>query len=188
MHSTSRLAGLSDGVFSIAMTLLVLNIELPSHTTSANLATELLSLGHNYFAYALSFVVIGLFWSWHHSFIEPIRLVTRPIVFLNLFFLMFVSFLPFSTSVISDYPTTTASTIFYLSSLFAVGLVRYGFTEYVLRSKTYDEDMLPREQRITNVSFIVILVITMGIAFINPDAALISLNLIWIVAFFSRGR
>lgn len=89
-----RILALSDGVFAIAITLLVIQIALPA-TAGADLPSALLRLWPRYLAYVLSFLVIARFWFSHHL---AFRLITRYdgiLVWLNLVLLMFVAFLPF---------------------------------------------------------------------------------------------
>jgi hypothetical protein len=90
-----RILALSDGVFAIAITLLVIQIALPATAGAADLPSALLRLWPRYLAYALSFLVIARFWVSHHL---AFRLITRydsTLVWLNLVLLMFVAFLPF---------------------------------------------------------------------------------------------
>jgi uncharacterized membrane protein len=121
---TSRLEAFSDGVFAIAITLLVLEIKVPG-------AGEILATGGlwsalgqrwpNYVGYVLSFLVIGVMWANHHSLFEYIRRVDRSLMLANLLLLMGVGFLPFPTAVLADHladPITRSSaTVFYGATL-----------------------------------------------------------------------
>jgi uncharacterized membrane protein len=99
---TSRLEAFSDGVFAIAITLLVIEIEVP-HTEEGGLARALAAQWPSYAAYAVSFAVIGIMWVNHHVLIELVASVDRPLLFLNLLLLMFVAFMPFSTAVLAEH-------------------------------------------------------------------------------------
>jgi uncharacterized membrane protein len=95
-----RIVNLSDGVFAIALTLLVLNIRVPNipeTLVATELPTALLSLWPKYLGYFLSFVVIGTFWLIHHSIFSSIGAYERVLLLLNFLFLMFVAFVPFPT-------------------------------------------------------------------------------------------
>ena len=95
-----RIVNLSDGVFAIAITLLVLDIrapDIPQNMVSSELPGALLSLWPKYLSYVLSFIGISAFWLIHHSILRPIRSYDRILLYLNLMFLMVVAFLPFPT-------------------------------------------------------------------------------------------
>lgn len=94
-----RILALSDGVFAIALTLLVLEIAVPATTSDARLPKALLGLWPRYIAYLLSFVVIARFWVTHRLTFRLIGCGDDTLVWLNLLLLMFVAFLPFPTAV-----------------------------------------------------------------------------------------
>lgn len=101
--STGRLEMFSDGVFAIAITLLILEIKLPHVEGEASLSAALWKLWPSYGAYVLSFVVIGIFWANHHSYMRLLRRTDHMYNLLNLLFLMSVSFIPFPTAVLAEY-------------------------------------------------------------------------------------
>jgi uncharacterized membrane protein len=97
-----RIEMFSDGVFAIAITLLVL--ELPfGKVAEGDLARALGDHWARFGAYALSFLGIGLAWLQHHAVFEHIRSVDRTILLLNLLFLAAIAFLPYPTSLLGDY-------------------------------------------------------------------------------------
>jgi uncharacterized membrane protein len=121
--SPQRIEAFSDAVFAVAITLLVLSIHLPARKIPENqLLTQLRLLWPNYFAYILSFAIIGMFWLGHHSVFKMLRRHDRGLFWLNLLFLALIVFVPFPTSVLSDYGNTSTATIFYAASLAATGL------------------------------------------------------------------
>ncbi|WP_427161244.1 TMEM175 family protein [Aliinostoc sp. HNIBRCY26] len=97
---TTRLEAFSDGVFAIAITLLVLEIKVPPPDTA--LAAELLHLWPSYLAYVVSFLVIGAIWINHHAMFKHIVRVDGTLLLLNLFHLMLIAFLPFPTAVLAE--------------------------------------------------------------------------------------
>jgi TMEM175 potassium channel family protein len=104
--SKARIETLCDGVFAIAMTLLVLELKVPDLPRPAAPAALWHALGEHrlgFFAFALSFMLAGAFWMQHHVLFHYLARATRPLALLNLVFLMFVSFLPFSTSLFATY-------------------------------------------------------------------------------------
>jgi uncharacterized membrane protein len=99
-NDTARLEAFSDGVFAIAITLLVLEIRLPEG--DGGLAHRLGDLWPSYLAYVLSFVTIGIMWANHHAILRLIERCTHGLVVANLFLLMTIGFLPFPTTVLAD--------------------------------------------------------------------------------------
>jgi uncharacterized membrane protein len=97
---TNRLEAFSDGVFAIAITLLVLEIKVPPADTL--LGAALLQLWPSYLAYVVSFLVIGAIWINHHAMFQHIVRVDRMLLLLNVLHLMLIAFLPFPTAVLAE--------------------------------------------------------------------------------------
>lgn len=115
-----RLIFFSDAVFAIAITLLVIDIHLPSlgsNATASEVTSSLRDLMPNFFGFVVSFVVIGGFWSTHHRTFRYIRRYDTPFIWMNILFLMSIAFLPFSSSLLSEYGNLTPSVVFYSVSL-----------------------------------------------------------------------
>jgi uncharacterized membrane protein len=105
-HSTTRLEAFSDGVFAIAITLLVLEIRLPATPdveASGRLGLTLLGLWPSYAGYAISFVTIGIMWANHHEVVRLISRVDHGLMVWNLLLLMAISFTPFPTAVMAEH-------------------------------------------------------------------------------------
>ncbi|MDQ3911131.1 MAG: TMEM175 family protein [Actinomycetota bacterium] len=118
-----RIVNLSDGVFAIALTLLVLDIRVPNipeNAVSSELPDVLLALWPNYVGYVLSFVVISTFWIIHHSIFRTIKAYDRNLLYLNFLFLMFVAFVPFPTALLGEYGNHQLPVVVYAATL-AVG-------------------------------------------------------------------
>src|SRR5215813_10137818 len=98
-----RILALSDGVFAIAITLLIIAIGIPATTSDAGLPEALLGLWPRYLAYVLSFLVIARFWVTHHLAFRLIARYDATLVWLNLLLLMLVAFLPFPTAVLGEH-------------------------------------------------------------------------------------
>lgn len=122
---TNRLEAFSDGVFAIAITLLVLEIKVPY--SGAALGGELLRLWPSYFAYAVSFIVIGAIWLNHHVIFDHIVRADHQLLLLNTLHLMFIAFLPFPTAVLANALHNRAgeaiATAFYGGTLTVIGLL-----------------------------------------------------------------
>lgn len=99
---TTRLEAFSDGVFAIAITLLVLELRVPA-AAGDRLAHELSLQWPSYLAYVVSFLVIGIIWMNHHAVVDHLREADRPLLALNLFLLLWVSLIPWPTRLIAEY-------------------------------------------------------------------------------------
>jgi uncharacterized membrane protein len=99
--TTSRAEAFSDGVFAIAITLLILNVVLPAHHQP--LGHALLRLWPSYIAYAVSFLTIGIMWVNHHTIFQHIERVDRRFLLLNLMLLMLIAFVPFPTRIAAEF-------------------------------------------------------------------------------------
>jgi uncharacterized membrane protein len=95
---TSRLEALSDGVFAIAATLLILNVSVGQ----GRLAGELIRIWPSYAAYAVSFVTIGIIWINHHAVMAQIGHVDRVFLMLSVLFLAVIAFIPFPTRLLAE--------------------------------------------------------------------------------------
>jgi uncharacterized membrane protein len=103
INETARIEAFSDGVFAIAITLLILEISVPVLSGDDRLADALVDEWASYFAYVLSFITIGIYWANHHSFFKLFHHVDHGFLMLNVFFLMTIAFLPFPTAVLAEY-------------------------------------------------------------------------------------
>jgi TMEM175 potassium channel family protein len=186
-----RLIFFSDAVFAIAITLLALEIRLPSidgPVSNAALLQTLLSIWPEYLGYVVSFLVIGTLWVGHHRKFLLIQRHDRRLLFLNLLLLMSIAFIPFPTSVISEYGNLTA-TIFYALSIGVAGMLSALVWWYAARNNRLvirALDMKKRWRELLNpLSVSLVFFVSVGLAFINSDLAKFS----WLVllpTFFIR--
>ncbi len=101
--STNRLEAFSDGVIAIAITLLVLDIKVPDPDTTSSLPHALGEMWPNYAAYVVSFVTIGIIWINHHALVRRLRQADHSVLLLNLFLLLTIAVLPFTTALLAAY-------------------------------------------------------------------------------------
>jgi uncharacterized membrane protein len=123
-ESPARLEAFSDGVFAIAITLLILEIKVPhaEHGLWAGLA----ALWPSYVAFLMSFVVILIMWVSHHELLRMIERVNYPILFVNGLLLLTVTFVPFPTAVLAEHlhtPAASSAVAFYCATFAVNGLV-----------------------------------------------------------------
>ena len=117
-RETDRIEAFSDGVFAIAITLLIPDLNVPQQSSSS-LLRMLLDLWPAYFAYILSFAMIGIYWAQHHYVFKLFEKANHEFNLLNLLFLLCIAFLPFPTRVLDEYMLdganqTTAATFYAL--------------------------------------------------------------------------
>ncbi|MGH2766386.1 MAG: TMEM175 family protein, partial [Actinomycetota bacterium] len=99
---TNRLETFSDGVIAIAITLLVLEIDVPRET-HGGLWRKLLQQWPSYLAYLISFAVIGIIWVNHHGILALVARIDRPLLYLNLLLLLTVAGIPFPTALVAEH-------------------------------------------------------------------------------------
>lgn len=120
----SRIEALSDGIFAVAMTLLVLDIKSSENldfATNEGLIAYLGTLEHSFAMYAISFVVLAIFWIAHHILFHYVRHVDRRLLWMNMAFLLLVTFVPFSTDLLGDHGHLILPVIVYGINLLALG-------------------------------------------------------------------
>jgi uncharacterized membrane protein len=100
---TGRVEAFSDGVFAIAITLLILAVGIEQALRGGELSHQLLDLWPAYIAYAVSFLTIGIMWVNHHQVFRLFARVDRPLLLLNILLLMLIAFVPFPTRVVADH-------------------------------------------------------------------------------------
>ena len=135
VREIDRIGAFTDGVMAIAITLLVLNIQVPDVPPgdTAQLRHELLALWPHIFAYGLSFAVIGRYWVLHHRFIAMLRGYDLWLVTINLVFLAFIVLIPFAADLIGKYGGDAEADITYAIILTAAAAANLVGVRYALR-------------------------------------------------------
>jgi len=121
---TARIEAFSDGVFAIAITLLILEIKIPA-PTSANLTAQLLRQWPSYVPFAISFAFIGIMWVNHHRLFTHIKRANSALLFLNLLLLLGVTAVPFPTAVLAQHyggSGQRAAAILYHATYFVIAI------------------------------------------------------------------
>ena len=120
-----RIETLSDGVFSIVMTLMVFQFSVPLLAGKADLPWKLLELLPEFYSYVLSFVVLAMFWNGHHSAFHYIKRSDGTLVLMNIFFLMFVALTPLSTLLMGRYYLEQIPILVYVANMFLALITRF---------------------------------------------------------------
>jgi uncharacterized membrane protein len=190
-----RLLFFSDAVFAIAITLLVLEIRLPAseeRMTNGQLLQGILSLWPKYLNYAVSFLVIGLFWRGHHRKFRFIQRYDSPLLQLNILLLMGIAFIPFPTALLSEYGNRTA-TIFYALTITITGLLNAAVWVYSAHHhRLIDPGFSPQQIRRETLRALAVpgvFLFSIGLAFLDPSATLAKFSwmLIVVVLRFAQG-
>jgi uncharacterized membrane protein len=132
----ARTVAFSDGVIAIAITLLVLNLDVPrlSGADLSRLDNELLDQWKQLLAYLLSFAVVGRFWLAHHFFCDSLRGFDARLMGLNLAFLGCLVLVPYTTEILGSYPDQRSSAFVYGGTLALAAACMMLMTQYALRA------------------------------------------------------
>ncbi len=195
---TGRLEAFSDGVFAVAITLLILNIQLPtkSFTKDEDLFFKyLLDLWPAYLAFVTSFATIGIMWINHHRLFTYIKRTDTILMLLNLLLLLMIVFVPFPTALLAQQyrlnpnlraPALLWNGTFILLAVFFNLLWRYAAHENRLLDKKADQqavEAITRQYRFGPLFYVV----SFGLAWISVPAS-IAFNLFMAVFFAFPGR
>lgn len=178
--TTERITAFSDGVFSIAITLLVLNLRIPiipQSKVSGELLDQLGTQWPSLLSYLLSFVIIGIYWVAHHNMFHYIKRSDRPFLWINILLLMCVAFIPFPAGLLGQYPTQRISVIIYASSLILTNLMLSLLWWYATSNhRLVDQDIDPHFVRTVNrrnMTAPVVYLVSIGLSFPSTLASLI---------------
>jgi TMEM175 potassium channel family protein len=148
--TTNRLEAFSDGVFAIAITLLVLEIHVPEQPEQG-LAKALLEQWPTYASYIVSFFVIGIIWINHHAVFDHLVRVDRALLFLNLLLLFWIALLPWPTNVLGTYmreggADERVAAVLYTGVMTLMGASFGGLWSYASRHRWLLGDSLSTEE------------------------------------------
>jgi uncharacterized membrane protein len=120
-----RLSTFTDGVFAIVMTLLILEVQVPILTHTGDLSHALIAMWPVFLSYVASFINLGIYWVGQYNQFHYIRMTDRVAIWQQLLFLLFVSFVPFSTAFLGHYPAEQISYLVYGANVTLIGLISY---------------------------------------------------------------
>jgi uncharacterized membrane protein len=163
---TNRIETLADGIFAIAMTLLVLGISvpnLPSSTDPQVFNAYIFSIIPEIFVYILSFILLAVFWLNHHIFFV-IKKSDITLLWINIFFLMSIAIVPFTTSLIGKYGQFHLSVLIFDLNMLIIGILFYAIFAYAARHDLMAESVKKKSANIQRSNLI--LPILAGIAII----------------------
>ena len=177
----SRLEFLSDGIFAVAMTLLAVELTvrvIPKLQAAEKVGGLLIEMWPRFLAFAISFIVLGIFWFSHYGIFRFINSSDSRFAWLNILFLMFISLVPFSTALIGQYHVySKVATIFFGINAFLAMLMLnfiwlYAASNYRLISNQIEHRRIKR----IRVNFIIIcsvFLLAVLISLINPIGGIV---------------
>jgi uncharacterized membrane protein len=176
----SRIVAFSDGVFSIAITLLVLNLLIPKAEVDGGVGQAIWDERENFLSYAISFAVIGRFWLVHHRFFAEVTAFDGRLIGLNMLYLAFIVLIPFSSSVLGDF-SGTAAVVVYAVNLSVVVLIGLWMTADAHRAGLTSADATTQREGLVRAGYIAsVFLLSIPVAFLAPTVA----QLMWLVLFF----
>jgi uncharacterized membrane protein len=143
-NETARIEAFSDGVFAVAITLLIFQVRVPPHEPPGGLRSALLDLWPSYLAFLASFMTIGVMWLNHHRLFTLIEKRRDVLILLNLLLLLVITWLPFPTALLAEHlrgphaDQQTASVV-YAASLLVMSIVFNVLWRYVVRTDAVAE-------------------------------------------------
>jgi uncharacterized membrane protein len=195
--STDRLKALTDGVIAIVITLLVLELTVPTVAAvreSGGLWPEVRDLWPEYLAYVLSFFIVGLLWLYHHNVFRHITRADGRLLLLNMLYLLFVSIMPFSSALVARHRDERLSAIIYGGSLFlAVAAIAGTFAYASYRRRLVDENMTSEYILRENLTAVAVMIVLATAALLGILSAVITYVILgavvvfyWLIIAFER--
>lgn len=173
-----RLLSFTDGVVAIALTLLVLNLDLPQPSPGESLFSAIGQLGDQFVAFFLSFVLIGFYWIRHHRFIAELAAIDVTMLVWSLFYLLLIVLMPFAAEVIGFYSGDPDAIVVYAGWFAAFGIVSSaGYLTAVRRglTTTRHDGHRTRAEVVNRMVAPAVFVASIPVAYlVSGDAAMLS--------------
>ncbi len=190
---TGRLIAISDAVFGVAMTLLVLEIKVPEiEGDDKELIAAFVKLMPKFLVYFLSFMTAGIFWMGQSAQFEHIKKSDRNLSWITLIFLLFVSVLPFTTAFLGDYISHNFAIGIYWINILILGMILYISWNYAEKNGFIDDEVKQNISGAIKRRIIVsqsLYLIGALLGFVNPYlgiGVIIAIQLNYAFAFFNR--
>ena len=180
-----RVLAFTDGVFAIAITLLVLALDVPANLD--NVGDALRDRSSDFVAYAISFAVLGSIWLAHHRFYTLVARFDGRLIALNLLYLALVALVPFSAELLGHYSDTTDGVIIYAINLAGISLSFTAQIFYAFRKGLIKDEAREEERRYLGpASFVVsgTFLLSIPVAFVDPSLC----PIIWVGLLVLGGR
>lgn len=172
--SPTRLISFSDGVFAIAVTLLVFNLkvpEIPEGDVHRLLPAAMKAMWPHLDTYVISFLLVAVYWTTHHRMLNTVRHVDSRFIWLNLLYLLMIGFIPFPSALMGTYPEERLTFDFYVGSMMLVSLLSLSMWWYATWDlRLVDKNLSPWKVRhyfIRGIFVLAILITAILLSFYN---------------------
>jgi uncharacterized membrane protein len=189
-----RIAAFSDAIFAFSMTVLALEIKVPTITGNpvAELPAAIIEQSPHFLSFVVGFLVVAMYWSGHHRMFRYIRRVDGRLVWLNILLLMGIAFMPVPTDYLGEYANVPLIAAIYAAVLIIIAIVDGAMWSYVASHKLLDEELSPRLIRLYQLRIMIpaiIFALSIPVAFIfGAIPAELSWILIWPALVFVSSR
>jgi uncharacterized membrane protein len=189
-----RVEALNDGIYAVAMTLLVLELKIPESARlddEAAFVAQLAHLAPKFVAWVISFFILGVFWISHQRAFHFLRAVDSRLLWVNLIALLFASLLPFSSALVGEHPFFSAQ-VFYAANMAALALLAIAQISYVEKHPELCHVPVPphiaRGARFRCWSLVAVAGLAVALAAIDPRIGTAAFMLMILLARASRRR
>lgn len=172
--TTRRIESLTDGVVAIALTLLVLNLEVPKVPVKySSLVKALIKLSPQLYDYAIAFLVLSSFWAAHHRQFFVYKRADNGLLWINVLDLMLIALIPFTVSLMGEFRSLQPAALAFELNILLIGLVKYWQWSYATKDRRlvdtdFSDKEIERGRRINMVSPAISLA-AIAISFISPS-------------------
>lgn len=181
----NRIEALSDGIFAIAMTLIILDLKtpenIPLNLEYEELPLTLLNILPDVEAYAVSFLVLAVFWLRHQLQFRYLKFANRQIIVLSILFLMLIGFVPFSVGLVMRYNDIQLPTLIYIINLLMISVILSIQGWYISKNKKIRfEEIEPeilKKYYVFSIVPIVIFSVSLIVSFFNLRLAFLLIYL-----------
>jgi len=191
--TTARLTSFSDGVFAIAVTLLVFNLKvphIPADKVHEQLCDAILGMLPNFTTYVITFLLVALYWTFHHRMLNLVTHIDTPFLWMNIGYLLSISFIPFPAMLFGTYPKETVSFVFYIGSMIVIAALSMLMLAYA----SYNSRLTAKELPVAVVKYlffrqftsVIVFMLSIPIAFYQLRWALDSLFILFPIHWFTR--
>ena len=186
-----RVVFFSDAVFAIAITLLVIEIKIPTHEqiTAMGMSQVLSHLIPLFIGFLISFLVTALFWRWHLILMNFVKHIDNKLLWLNIWLLLFVALLPFSSGFYSEYFNSNAPFFIYCIDLALIGFFSFLMTSYVVKKENLIETLGKIQVRWMKLRALIVpavFLLCIPITLIFPQAGRFGFVLIFVLQFIGN--
>lgn len=190
-----RFTAFTDGVVAIAMTLLVLNLDLPLPPEGVDRDTydvfgAIGDMGEQLMAFALSFVIVGFYWVQEHRFVAQLAAVDFPMLVWTLAFLFVIVLVPFESQIIGEFPGNEQAVVLYAGWFIVFGLVDVAGYLLALKRGLLTEPHTPEMVRFhvrVRLNAPIVFLVSIPLAYVvDPGLAMLTWFLIWPLAALTR--